>query len=174
MPSVELQRALSVPAVPARSAISAIMNEIAEHRGEWADFALYLNFGSLGLPDVGYVAIPVTISDLNESTEPRHEIRFKMRARRSPEAFPTFEGALGIDLDADPAKHAPGENGQSRRNGLPSASIIKDVVFHTPTLVCACDNLQRLAQQVQIRILDLSPGLNNMAVNFDIKLLIFW
>jgi len=97
MPSVELQRALSVPAVTARSSISAIMNEIAEHRGEWADFALYLNFGSLGLPDVGYVAIPVTISDLNESTEPRHEIRFKMRARRSPEAFPTFEGALGID-----------------------------------------------------------------------------
>jgi hypothetical protein len=97
MPSVSLQRSLSVPAVPARAAISAIMREIAERRGDWVDFALYLNFGSFGLPDVGYAAIPVTISNLNESTEPRHEIRFMMRARRSPDVFPTFDGGIGVD-----------------------------------------------------------------------------
>jgi hypothetical protein len=97
MPSVNLQHALSVPAVPAQSAISAIMHEIEEGRGEWVDFALYLNFGALGLPDVGYAAIPVTVSDIDERTQPRHEIRFRLRARRSPDIFPTFEGAVGVD-----------------------------------------------------------------------------
>jgi len=97
MPSVELQRALSVPAVPARSALSSIVHEIADSRGDWSDFALMLSFGVLGLPDVGYVAIPVSVSDLAEATEPRHEIRFKLRARRSPEMFPEFDGAVGID-----------------------------------------------------------------------------
>jgi hypothetical protein len=73
------------------------MHEIAEHRGDWSEFALYISFGALGLPDVGYAAIPVTISDLSETTEPRHEIKFKMRARRSPDIFPTFDGGLGVD-----------------------------------------------------------------------------
>jgi hypothetical protein len=97
MSSVELQRALSIPAVPGRSALSAIMHEIAERRGDWEDFSLYLNFGTLGMPDVGYVAIPVSISEVREATEPRHEIRFKMQARRSPEIFPVFGGGVGID-----------------------------------------------------------------------------
>jgi hypothetical protein len=73
------------------------VHEIAEQRGDWADFALMLNFGFLGLPDVGYVAIPVAISDVREATEPRHEIRFVMHARRGPEMFPAFDGAVGVD-----------------------------------------------------------------------------
>lgn len=97
MPQVDLQRSLCVPAVPARSAASEIFHAIEEQREQWQEFALYLNFASLGLPDVGYVAIPVSIAGVRESLEPRHEIRFTMRARRNPEAFPTFEGAIGID-----------------------------------------------------------------------------
>lgn len=99
MPQVELQRTLSVPAVPSRSAASSILHEIEQHRGEWSEFALYLNFGHLGLPDVGYVAVPVNISGVTESLEPRHEIRFRLQARRSPEAFPVFNGAIGIDAN---------------------------------------------------------------------------
>lgn len=97
MATVDIQRALTVPAVPARAALSTIMHDIEARRGEWADFALYLNFGAIGLPDVGYVAIPVTISIIEETTEPRHQIKFTLRARRRPEAFPVFEGAVGID-----------------------------------------------------------------------------
>lgn len=97
MPQVELQRPLNVPAVPARSAASFIMHGIEEQRGEWSDFALYLNFGSIGLPDVGYVAVPVTVSGVRESLEPRHEIHFTIQSRRSPEAFPKFDGGIGID-----------------------------------------------------------------------------
>lgn len=97
MASVDIQRALTVPAVSARGALSAIVHDIEARRGEWADFALYLNFGAIGLPDVGYVAIPVTVTILEETTEPRHQIRFTLHARRKAEAFPTFEGAVGID-----------------------------------------------------------------------------
>jgi hypothetical protein len=97
MPNVELQRPLSVPAVPARSAASFIMHAIEEQRDGWEEFSLYLDFGAVGLPDVGYVAIPVTIDNVTESLEPRHEIRFRLKARRSPEAFPVFDGAIGID-----------------------------------------------------------------------------
>jgi len=97
MPQVALQRSLSVPAVPARSAASSIMHAIEEQRDDWHEFALYLNFGSLGFPDVGYVAVPVKIEGVNEILDPRHEIRFTMRALRGAEAFPTFNGAIGVD-----------------------------------------------------------------------------
>lgn len=97
MPQVELQRSLNVPAVPARSAASYILHAIEGKRDDWGEFALYLNFASLGLPDVGYVAIPVTVSGVKEQLEPRHEIHFTMRARRIPDAFPTFNGAIGVD-----------------------------------------------------------------------------
>lgn len=99
MPRLELQRPLSVPAVPARSAASSIMHAIQDGRDGWEDFALYLDFGSLGLPDVGYVAIPVQIEHVNELLEPRHEISFKLHARRIPQAFPVFQGGIGIDAN---------------------------------------------------------------------------
>lgn len=99
MPKVDLQRSLSVPAVPARSAASFIMHAIEEHRDGWEDFALYLDFGSVGLPDVGYVAIPVSIKHVKEQLEPRHAIAFTMCARRMPESFPIFEGEIGIDVN---------------------------------------------------------------------------
>lgn len=73
------------------------MHEIVDEKGEWADFALYITLAALGLPDVGYVAIPVKLDNFKESVEPRHEISFRLHARRSPEAFPVFEGGIGID-----------------------------------------------------------------------------
>jgi hypothetical protein len=97
MPTVELQRQLSVPAVPARDAASEILHDIEAGAREWQDFALHLNLGALGLPDVGYIAIPVHVRITGEEAEPRHEIKFTLRARRSPEAFPVFDGAIGID-----------------------------------------------------------------------------
>lgn len=97
MPKIDLQRPLSVPAVPARSAISSIMHEIAESKGEWSDFSLYVALATLGLPDVGYIAIPVAIELTSETLEPRHEIGFTLHARRSPDLFPKFKGGVGID-----------------------------------------------------------------------------
>lgn len=92
-----MERPLNVPVVPARAAASEIIQEIAEEKGKMSDFALYVMLAALGLPDVGYVAIPVTIDHVIQTLEPRHEIRFVLCARRSPEAFPKFDGAIGID-----------------------------------------------------------------------------
>ena len=97
MPKIDLQRALTVPAVPAREALSQILREIEASHSEWAGFALHLNLGALGLPDVGYVAVPIQMKIEREEAEPRHQVRITIHARRSPEAFPVFEGAIGVD-----------------------------------------------------------------------------
>lgn len=97
MPTLDLQRALSIPVVPARSAFLAILNEIAQGRGDWEEFALYLNLKSLGLPDVGYVAIPVTLSGLREEHGERDQVHFTIRARRSSQLFPQLNAVAGID-----------------------------------------------------------------------------
>lgn len=99
MPEVKFERPLRVPAIPARSALSSILHDIANRKNEWADFALVSTLGSLGLPDVGYVAVPVDILVLDEQLEPRHQVRFEVRARKNPEAFPVFKGAAGIEGD---------------------------------------------------------------------------
>ena len=67
------------------------------------DFALYTTLGDLGLPDFGYVGVPVRLFDLSEQAEPRYEIEFKMQARRGSEAFPTFTGAVGIEANGPSA-----------------------------------------------------------------------
>jgi hypothetical protein len=97
MPKVEMERPLSVPVVPARAAASDIIREITMEKGKWGDFALMVKLSTLGLPDVGYVAIPVLVDNVSEKLEPRHEIHFKLCARRNKDAFPTFDGGIGID-----------------------------------------------------------------------------
>ena len=103
MPNVELQRALTVPAVPARAALSSILRDIATAKGKWMDFALYATLGDLGLPDFGYVGVPVRLFDLSEQAEPRYEIGFKLQARRGSDAFPAFTGAMGIEANGPSA-----------------------------------------------------------------------
>lgn len=97
MPKIDLERPLAEPAVPAREAASHILKDIAADANMWQGFALHLNLGALGLPDVGYIAIPVRLEIAGEETEPRHQITFTIHARRSAEVFPVFHGALGVD-----------------------------------------------------------------------------
>jgi len=97
VPKVNLQKPLNVPAVPARQAASEILHKIEAGEPEGADFSPHLSLGAVGLPDVGYIVIPVRLAISGEEQEPRHQIRFTMLARRNPEAFPVFNGALGVD-----------------------------------------------------------------------------
>jgi hypothetical protein len=97
MPKIDLERPLNEPAVPAREAASQILRDIAANANEWKGFALHLNLGELGLPDVGYVAIPVRLEIAGEETEPRHQMKLTIHARQSAEVFPVFHGALGLD-----------------------------------------------------------------------------
>ncbi len=97
MPKIDLERPLNEPPVPAREAASSILRDIAANANEWQGFALHLNLGELGLPDVGYVAIPVRLEIAGEESEPRHQMKITIHARRSAEVFPVFHGALGVD-----------------------------------------------------------------------------
>ncbi len=97
MPKVDLERPLNEPAVPAREAASHILRSIAANENEWRGFALHLNLGALGFPEVGYIAIPIRLEIAGEESEPRHQMTFAIHARRSAEVFPVFHGTLGVD-----------------------------------------------------------------------------
>lgn len=99
MAKVELQQALNEPVGPAREAAEGILEAIAANRDTWAEFALYLELKDAGLPDVGYIAIPINLTLGERETEPRHRIGFRIEAKRSPQAFPVFEGSMGVDAN---------------------------------------------------------------------------
>jgi len=92
-----MQRPLPVPPVPAREAAAQILRDIESGSREWHDFALHLNLGAIGLPDVGYIAVPIQLKVSGEEFDPRHQITFSIHSRKSPEAFPVFTGAIGVD-----------------------------------------------------------------------------
>lgn len=151
MPKIELQRSLSVPAVPARSAASFITHAIEEQRDGWDEFALYLDLGSMGLPNVGYVAIPVKIEGVKEALEPRHEISFSMRARRSPQSFPVFDGAIGVD--ASGPSNAQLWLGGSYDVPLDSLGVLFDKTFAHGAAERALNNmLNELADAIEARV----------------------
>jgi hypothetical protein len=97
MPKIDLEKPLNIPAVPAREAASQILRDIAANAREWQGFALHLNLGALGLPDAGYIAIPIRLEIAGEEFEPRHQISFTIHGRRSAEIFPVLDGKLGVD-----------------------------------------------------------------------------
>lgn len=97
MPKFDLEKPLNVPVAPARATTSQILRDIADNAREWQGFALHLNLGAVGLPDVGYIAIPIRLEIGGEESEPRHQIRLTIHARKRAEVFPVFHGALGID-----------------------------------------------------------------------------
>lgn len=151
MPRVNLQTTLSEPVVPARSAASGIILDVVEQRGEWAMFSLFVQLRTLGLPDVGHVAIPVVLYDVSETLEPRFEIRFKLRARRSPESFPTFDGALGVDASG-PSSATLWLAGEYT---LPAqkAGLVFDSIFGRGTAEKALRNmLNELAEAIVARV----------------------
>jgi len=107
MPSVDIQRQLSVPETQAREAAAAILSEIAASKDPWTDFALHLDLRDLGLPDVGYVAIPIALSGPRAAAAPAFRLDFSLKAKHGADAFPTLDGTLHVE----PAK--------------PSASILR-------------------------------------------------
>lgn len=151
MPDVNLQQPLSVPAVPARAALSAILHDIADNRPGWSDFALYANLGSFSLPDVGYIAVPVKISNLEERTEPQHEIRFHLQSRRGAESFPVLEGKMGVD-SAGPSSATIWLGGSytipmSGIGGLINQTILRGIAGSTLEMM-----LDEIAQAVVARV----------------------
>ncbi|MBV8488925.1 MAG: hypothetical protein JO199_00245 [Candidatus Eremiobacteraeota bacterium] len=96
MSDVRLESRLDAPPALALAALGDILRDIAAQRGGWEGFALHVGLGEAGLPDVGYIAIPIALEvDAPKPGIDQFAIRF--RAARHPESFPVFEGHFGID-----------------------------------------------------------------------------
>ena len=90
------QRNLKVPSVPAFTALTEIVEAIAEARGTWRGFALHVDLSDLRLPDVGYLAIPIRLTAGKPRSTTR-SIDVWFTAAKQPAAFPKFSGAAGIE-----------------------------------------------------------------------------
>jgi len=96
VPEVQLTHTLRVPADPAAEALGELLTAIAHQEGPWRGFALHVGLGDLHLPDVGYVAVPITLTAERHSEAPRaFEISFV--SANLPAAFPAFKGTIGVD-----------------------------------------------------------------------------
>ena len=96
MPEIRLERKLGVPADSAAGALSELLKAIAEQDGPWRGFALHVSFGDLRLPDVGYVAVPISLAVERVPNEARtFDIAFT--SANLPAAFPGFKGRIGVE-----------------------------------------------------------------------------
>ncbi len=96
MSDVRIERQLGAPPALAFTALGEILRDIAAQQGGWEGFALHVDLGDAGLPDVGYVAIPIAL-DVLPLQPGLQQVNVAIRAARHPESFPTFSGAFGID-----------------------------------------------------------------------------
>jgi hypothetical protein len=95
VPEIRLERKLSVPADNAAQALGDVLKAIAEQQGPWRGFALHVSFGDLHLPDVGYVAVPISLTVEKDAGEARaFDIAFT--SANLPAAFPGFRGRTSV------------------------------------------------------------------------------
>jgi len=97
MPDVNVQHALRLPPVPALSAVKDLLHEIAADQGIWRDFPLHADLRDLGLPDLGYIAVPVRLELGPPRDEMPNALPVRIQAKRNPDAFPIFDGRIGVD-----------------------------------------------------------------------------
>jgi len=96
VPDVRLERTLRVPADPGAQALGELLKAIADQEGPWRGFALHIGFGELHLPDVGYVAVPISLQVKKHEDNARvFDITFS--SMNLPAAFPTFNGTIGTE-----------------------------------------------------------------------------
>ncbi len=79
------------PADSAAEGLGELLKAIADQDGPWRGFALHVSFGDLRLPDVGYVAVPISLTVEKDPNEARtFDIAFT--SANLPAAFPGFNG----------------------------------------------------------------------------------
>ena len=91
------ERAIDVPVGIALPALGEILKAIERHEAPWGEFALHVSLGEAGLPDVGSIAIPINL-EVATPIPGINQYRVTIRAARHPEAFPTFDGSIGVDM----------------------------------------------------------------------------
>jgi hypothetical protein len=97
MPEVNVQHVMRLPPVPALSAVKEVLAGIASDDGAWRDFPLHVDLRDIGLPDLGYIAVPVRVKVGEPRDDVPNALPVHIEAKRNPEAFPVFEGNVGVD-----------------------------------------------------------------------------
>jgi hypothetical protein len=95
VPEIRLERKLSVPADNAAQALGDVLKAIADQQGPWRGFALHVSFGDLHLPDVGYVAVPISLSVEKDPSDAR-TLDIAFTSANLPAVFPGFKGHIGV------------------------------------------------------------------------------
>ncbi len=74
-----------------------MLDEISSGAGEWAEASLRLDLRDIGLPDLGHIAVPIRVDVEAVQHASPNEIHLSIAAKRNPDAFPVFHGAIGVD-----------------------------------------------------------------------------
>lgn len=96
MSDIRIERRLRASPAVSFGLLGEILRAIAAQNGPWEGYGFHANLAEAGLPDVGYLTIPIVLS-VSPPPEGVRQYAFAVRARRHPEAFPAFEGCAGID-----------------------------------------------------------------------------
>jgi hypothetical protein len=97
MNKIEAQRALDVSPASAIRETRSLLEEISSGAGEWAEASLRLDLRDVGLPDLGHIAVPISVGVQPAEPASPNEINLSIAAKRNPNAFPVFHGAIGVD-----------------------------------------------------------------------------
>ncbi len=97
MPAIRIQRALDVPGPLIFSALGDILHRIAVQDDQWKGFALHVDLGDAGLPNVGYLAFPIAVSAVKAGDD-LAQYALRIEAAREPKTFPIFSGVAGVDV----------------------------------------------------------------------------
>ena len=111
---VSFERSLRVPVDSATTVLGELLQAIAEQKGMWRGFALHIDLGDLRLPDVGYVAVPITLTVAKES-EPR-----------------SVCDLVSLVEPADGVSDVPGPDGRRARPGIGESTIYLRGAYELP------------------------------------------
>jgi hypothetical protein len=102
MADIHFEQPAPVPLNPALDALGKVLRGIAGQEASWKGFALHANLGEAGLPDVGYIAVPIQLT-IGESTPGINQIPIAIRAASHPGSFPVFQGAIAVEMSGNSA-----------------------------------------------------------------------
>lgn len=103
MNKIEAQRALDVSPGRAISETRSLLDEISSGAGEWAEASLRLDLRDIGLPDLGHIAVPIRVEVQPAEPAAPNQINLSIAAKRNPDAFPIFHGAIGVESSSGAA-----------------------------------------------------------------------
>jgi len=92
-----VERHVAVPYGTSLRALGEILTGIATGAKPWAGFYFHVDLEDIGLPNVGYVAIPIALT-LGTQVPGINQYPVTIRAASHPQAFPTLKGAIGTDM----------------------------------------------------------------------------